>query len=133
MKHVNASCKFCGRPLTLRVDEEYDEVGDAFKLMKLGACNRCADLRVKRRTLTYAILNIAATLQADRRADTVTAARAGLERLTKLYLQMVADWTNTPALPWEESMVDAIVKDPTNIGNVIGRFWPEKQNQPQML
>ena len=46
---VDATCKFCSKPLRLIVDDLYQE--DSQKLYPLAACDTCADYRVRRRII----------------------------------------------------------------------------------
>lgn len=150
MKHVNGSCKFCAKVLTLEIDDGYDVLADPFKLVGLAACNRCADLRVRRRTLNTTLCKIAAHLQHDRSKENVDEARQGFTMLIKRYLILVSDWTkgtsigwsrhNTAeaivdpqrfGLAWDDQIVEMLVKDPTQIADVISRLWPARAEQQQ--
>lgn len=126
MKHINHTCKFCGKPITLRIAMNYCADEDPMKLIPLGACDRCAELRVTRRLLNDAIAKVIAQIRTEKNSAIVTSCRAALTTLTKRYVRMVAEWTNRPMLQWDETIVDAIMQDPESCGEVLSRVWPAK-------
>lgn len=50
-----ATCKLCGVGMEIGISIDYDFVSDPQKILPLATCNRCADLRERRRKITEAI------------------------------------------------------------------------------
>lgn len=44
-------CKFCGVMLKAEISKDYSELGDPLNILPIAACNRCADLRVRKRKI----------------------------------------------------------------------------------
>jgi hypothetical protein len=129
----HCKCQFCHKPLVLEIDDDYAATGDRFKLIPYAACNRCADLRTRRRILTEAIGHIMAIAIFDRRPAILDSFRTILGRLTSRYVEMVSDWTGNPEMEWDEGIVDALIRRPGEWGKTMQRLWPTKPKQESLL
>jgi len=130
MTIVNRVCKFCGKPLNLQIDDDYDRTHDRFKIVGHACCDRCAKLRETRRILTETIAKVISAMGADRSRGNLDDCRNGLIKLTKRYVRMVSEWTDTQ-VQWEEEIVNAIMDRPARCGEILKRLWPVKE--PQLL
>ena len=124
MKVINHTCKFCGTPIALKIDDGYSELGDPFNLIPLACCNGCAKLRIKRRVLNQAFIKIAAELIKMRKADRASL-KPQIDKLTSMYVEMVNEWMKT-TLDWDPEITDVILDDPENVGKTLARIWPQK-------
>lgn len=121
-----ARCKFCRKPLVLHVDDAYAEHGDIFKLMKLAACDHCADLRLNRRLLESRLQRICALLcncRANQREEKSATVRDVLTRLTQDYAKLVAAWHNMSGMAWDEEMVNLLIEKPDKWAAIISHYW----------
>lgn len=125
MKSIGTSCKFCHRPVTIQIDDSYDEHGDIHKLIPMCSCNRCADLRVARRVLWYKLLRVCRNLQMLGQSDTKEREtyRKILIILTKNYAQLIARWNGMEGMVWEEEVVNAIMAKPMDWPDIVNRLW----------
>lgn len=127
------TCKFCRVPLRLGIDDDYAAQNDCFKLIPLAACDRCADLRERRRVLHERFVSICSTLIGVRPdSEMVQSVRASLEVATKKYLRLVSDWTGAQDLAWEETMVDPFLAAPKYCGKHLSLFW-KMAAQPRLI
>lgn len=124
MKHAT-HCQFCKIPITVEIDDSYAELGDPYKLIRMAACNRCADLRVTRRNLERLMGRQCSALCLLRSSKTKepTEIRSNLERLTQDYARMIARWNHLDGMAWEPAIVDAILEDPHHWGDIAARMW----------
>lgn len=122
-------CKFCKSPLNIEIDDEYSKLGDPFKLLPFAACNRCADLRVRRRKVEHAIERVCARLcqgkvgneERDRLRDILTAT-------TKAYASLIADWIRASSPFWHEDCVDLLMDRPAHWPKILGQMWKLYEN-----
>lgn len=144
---VDATCKFCHTPLRLKLHEEYS-VSDPLKIIQMAACNRCADLRDRRRVLHLRFASVCSGISnlVDRSTSTMTDAQRkevqeamtkahdNIEHLVKLYLRLIGDWYNRDDLVFEEIMVPPFMQAPHDLSKHIARLWRSvPQHQPQLL
>lgn len=125
MKHPT-TCKFCKKPIVLEIDDSYLELGDVFKLIPMACCNRCADLRIKRRNLEEAIEKIALILHSKGSKATLDDrmnSRDALTTLTKKYTALIAEWLNASTPWWDQSIVDSIMEMPNRWNSFIVQCW----------
>lgn len=132
MKHAT-HCQFCKIPITVEIDDSYSELGDPYKIVRMAACNRCADLRVTRRNLERLMGRQCSALCLLRSSKTKepTEIRSNLERLTQDYARMIARWNHLDGMAWEPAIVEAILEDPHHWGDIASRMWKmcRKPNQ----
>ncbi len=122
MNHAT-SCKFCKAPLVIQIDDAYAALGDPLKLLPFAACNRCADLRVRKRSLEAMIMHAVFPLMGSKSAKVIAQARAELVVLTKKYTAMVADWLHATHPWWDEGIVESIIERPDHTSNFLQMCW----------
>jgi hypothetical protein len=124
MKHAT-NCKFCKNPITLDVDDEYDAIGDPLKLLPLAACNRCADLRVERRSLERKVNFICMMRHLDPkiRESRMDHHRQMLESLLKQYANMIARWHGMSGMCWDDAALDDIMERPDLWNKNLQTLW----------
>ena len=114
-------CKFCKKPITLEIDENYDALGDPQKLIPMACCNYCADIRELRRKLERKVQVVCTMLELAGKSSEAKS-REALVRLTKDYATMISKWTGK-VNRWDEAVVDALLKDPHHFGDPLTRMW----------
>ncbi|MGC1452938.1 MAG: hypothetical protein WA830_23150 [Candidatus Sulfotelmatobacter sp.] len=125
MKHAT-HCKFCHKPITVSIDDDYAALGDPLKLLPLAACNRCADLRVLRRTLEKKVAILCGRLifsSGKLDASALSKAKTGLAHWTREYARMIARWHSLEGLCWDEAIVEQLMEKPDTWGDALGRLW----------
>lgn len=124
MRHA-LNCKFCKKPISVEVDDDYAKLGDPYKILPLGCCNRCADLRERRRVLADKVrrtANAFGVLHKPSKAA-VEDARMVLSNLCHKYAKLIAEWHGQEGECWDDTVVDAILETPNCWGEVLGRLW----------
>ena len=144
MNHAT-TCKYCHKPIVLTVDDDYGTEFDSFKLLPYSACNRCADLRVRRRVLEEAIERIAGKLlqfSGKTPESTLDICRESLTQLTKKYTAMVADWVGSSSPYWDSEIVSVIMDHPKAWNKSLALCWhlytdkkpaPQPEPEPELL
>lgn len=125
MKHPT-SCKFCKKSIVLEIDDSYDVLGDPRKIIPLAACNRCADLRVRRRNLEDAANKVAMRLvQAGDKVSSELSAnsREAFTKITKKYTILIADWVNSTAPFWDQTIVELLMEKPDRWPTILQQCW----------
>lgn len=138
--NYSTSCKFCKRPITVEVDDDYAKLGDPYKILPLACCNHCGDVRVMKRNLEDQLKAQCYSIQLLKSAKVPIPdkAKSNLELLTKEYATMVSKWNFSEGMLWDEGIVDALCANPQGWGNIIGRIWRihknwQQQHSQQML
>ena len=133
MKHAT-NCKFCQIPITLEIEDSYAALGDPMKLIPFAACNRCADLRVRRRIIESEIKRSVAPLiiAPIATAEQNSTARERLIPLTKKYATLIADWVGSKTSQWETSIPESIIENPEQWTNILSRLW-KIHKQPSLV
>ena len=125
MNHA-ANCKFCKREMVVQVDDGYAPLGDPYKLMRLAACNRCADLRTRRHSLEQSIQTVCRTIAyctAKGRDAAIARAKPMLDALTRKYCVLVADWHNMSGYLWDEAFPAMLIEKPERFGDILHGYW----------
>lgn len=124
------TCKFCKKPIILTIDDAYAELGDPSKLIPMAACNRCADLRIRRRSIEEAIKRSVFPLltPSKTREANEQKAREELIILTKKYTALIAEWTDAADPWWDIDIIDSIIANPAHWTSFLGQCW--KMYQP---
>lgn len=134
---LQSKCKFCGKGLELDIDDTYYQLGDPHKFIQMAACNRCADLRGRRRSLLESIKLICHILLTETNAAVVKEmkeeARGPLRNVLMKYRDLAEDWHNGDCGDWDEAMVDAILGSPKHYGNVLSKIWTLSRQPKAML
>lgn len=118
-------CKFCQRPLSLVIDDDYAKLGDPYHLMKLACCDWCAALRENHRRLFHHITRVCLSFACEPKPkdDYRQEVQDALTGLTKKYVKLVAEWHNVPGLAWEETLVANIMDKPKDYGMALQVVW----------
>ena len=127
---IETTCKYCKKPLRLEIPD--DMKGIFSQIVPLACCDRCASLKERQRAITHALEASCNRLIANPnpKEDWLAKEREILTSVTKAYVRMVGDWYNMRDLPWEEGLVDALLKSPRSVSTVVGAIWETaKQNQ----
>ena len=120
------TCKFCHLPISVQVDDTYAETGDPFKIIKLAACNWCADVRVSRRKLEAHLARVCRNWQllgADPKPEQREKFGDILTRLTQAYARMVSKWHRKEGCIWDEACVQLLLDKPERWGEIVGQLW----------
>jgi hypothetical protein len=138
---ILAKCKFCGKPLTLEVADDFHEFGTmtletdkgSMKLADLAACNRCADYRVERRRVFDRIkIQCMDLLTGAVKKEGLPKARETLTNLVKRYMRLLADFKEVPMPDWDEAIVDGIMEKPGNYALIMA-LVPRMFAQPTLV
>lgn len=125
MKHA-LHCKFCKKPIIVEVDDSYSELGDPMKLLPMASCDRCADLRIKRRQIEGKIkAAVMVIIQAQGKVSSESRAMIAeaLRVQTQAYSRLIAEWHNMSGMAWDENIPEAIMEKPDKWANILGRLW----------
>lgn len=135
--NVETTCKFCKRPITLEIDPSYDIGKDPMGLVPLACCNRCADLRERRRNIVAALNEVCLSLAAELNPSVLfkmkDEAREGMRTLLMKYRGLAEDWHHGDCGDWDEAMLDAVLASPRNYTSVLGRIWNMSRQPKAML
>lgn len=119
-------CKFCGKAISVEIDDGYSKLGDPFKLMRMASCNPCADMRTKKRDLEFQITALCRHLifcQGKNRDNEVNHKRDLMFRLTKDYATVVAQWEKAKTVVWDAEFPEQLLNNPENIRTIVGKYW----------
>lgn len=125
MNHAT-HCKFCKTPITVDIDDDYAAIGDPFKILPLSACNRCADLKVLRRTLEEKVQRACLSLCQKRGKmgdDQRRKIRDTLTKLTQAYAVMIARWYRKEGMAWDEECVNLLLEKPQLWHKILPDLW----------
>lgn len=133
---VKAKCQFCSRELSLEIDDGYASLGDPFKLQRLAACNRCADLKTKQRKLEYRLEYFTGLLRVkmtDKEAENL---KVSMCKTAKDYLRCICEFLRVDYVDWDEAILDALMiapapPKPSNLGSVVRRMWQMAKGAPK--
>lgn len=125
---IKAQCRYCHKPLVLKVDSSFMDLTDGVAgltpegVMKLAACNSCADLRNRRRKLNEALGILAYRFEWGLGEYEKNKEQSGT--VLKSYLELISDWVKAdPALPWDDEILTYFVRSPKEMGSVIDLMW----------
>lgn len=125
MNH-GTTCKFCKKPITVEIDDDYSKLHDPLKLLPIAACNRCADLRVERRKLESKVKITAMMLALagkHRTNELESKCRSVLDALLKQYANMIARWNYMQGMSWDEECIAVIMEHPDQWATVLKTLW----------
>lgn len=121
-------CKFCGVVCRVEIDDAYTV--DTFKLERLCACNRCADYRVARKRVFLRIKHYCEDLIQGVDAEGRELCKGRLEELVKRYIRLAADFRHLDEPPYDDSIVDAMMRRPSLFSDQlhrVGSMFAQKQ------
>jgi len=116
----STKCKFCGLELHLQIDASYARENDPLKIIPLAACDHCADLRVRRRSLHDSFVKVCNSVGFTNDRDKL---REPLEALIRKYLILIADWLGKPVVAFEGCMTEPFVTRPEHCSTHLRRLW----------
>jgi hypothetical protein len=125
VKHAT-HCKFCKKPISVAVADDYAEHGDVFKLLPLACCNPCADIRIEKRRLERKVQIVARCLELsgpDKTDKLRSDCRSKLTKLTQDYAKLIARWNGMQGMSWDEEVVNMIVEKPDSWATLLGQLW----------
>ena len=119
------TCRFCKRPITPEIDDNYSGLGDPYKILPMACCNFCSDIRVERRVVEEKIQRACRALSSLSVSDTKGRdnMRALLEKLTKKYARMIARWYGNEGSLWDEGVLEVLMKQPNQWPDALGKLW----------
>jgi hypothetical protein len=119
----DTTCKFCGVPVEVTMDDDYAAIGDQFKLLPKVACNRCADFRVKKRQLFQRIDDAVRLMRLipGREIDTKEKAKDAVRLMLQQWFRMLATHRKCRVPEWDEEILNVIVENPQELWNAISR------------
>lgn len=135
MRTIAAKCRFCGKNLTLEIAPDYDEERSPVKLIKLAACNRCADLRQERRHLEDTIRTICSrTTQLGQTKITDSNSQKAVKTVCEAYTKLVARWYGFDGSAWDDAFPDAIISAPDQWQRAVSNYWKvfRQANPPEL-
>ncbi len=131
--NVEAKCKFCGKALTLTIDDDYAALGDPYKLIPLASCNRCATFREDRRRVMEQIkFNCMMLLGGAVKKDEIPKKREAIEALIKRYMRLLSDFKDQPMPDWDNALLDDIMDKPGNFSLILAQV-PKMFQQPTLV
>lgn len=137
---VKAQCKFCHKPLVLRIDAACGDLDESdpfnvLRLLPMIACTQCADFRIRRRNIVEGLRIASFSIKSAKPEDKLMDAA---ERLLKAYVRLVCEWVKLePVLDWDAGILDTFCSDPAKLGNVLNMIWrlakQKKAELPKLL
>jgi len=124
---AHGKCKFCHKALNLIVDDGYFELKEKFAkdkidldLIKLAACDRCADYQNAKYPIEQRIKKICMNLlgglipkvEHEKTREVLTA-------LCQRYMGIVARYKNTPVPIWDAEITDSMMRTPGNFSLIL--------------
>lgn len=124
---VKSQCKFCHKPLVLRCEAEYGDFGDPYKLVRLAACDWCADLRVRQRTIIDGLKHVVYLMGYGAPDEKL---KEAARKLLKGYVRLASDWLKIdPAMDWDEAIVEDFLARKNKLGAVLSGIWKMARQQ----
>lgn len=136
MNHTT-TCRFCHKPITLEIDDDYAALGDPLNVLKLAACDHCAVLRVNRKRLEEKIQRACSYLEflgtSDAKQRSIL--RNILLSLSRKYGQLIVSWHNETGNFDSPVIAAKLADDPSNWKEHLSEYWsifPQwRDNKPQ--
>lgn len=117
---MEAKCRFCGKSVSLEVDDAYASLGDPLKFMKKASCDRCAKFHEVKRAITDNIKTICEVMiQKPLSEHNADMARESLKGLCVRYLEVLAKHRGHTVPQWDENITEALMRKPRNFRDVI--------------
>lgn len=129
------NCKFCQKPISVEVDDDYAALGDPYKILHLACCNFCGEVREERRKIYDKLKRALTWLEVAGDSKTVRDNSAELLTiLTKRLMRLIGKWYAVPDLIWEEAIVDQIMAGPKKAHVVLASMWRMgKEHQRELI
>lgn len=116
-----SKCKVCGKPITLNIDDDYAELGDPYKLEKLGTCDKCVAQHALQQKMNTALERISAMLRiVGNDVEERPALLGKAEKILKAYLRLISTKEKLrEELPWDDTILDKYAAHPEKLDGVI--------------
>lgn len=119
---IKANCKFCGKPLSLVVDDDYAALSDPYRLMGGPSCDRCADYMTRRIALHESIQEACLALyRREVPGDMMVEFRDNLGRLVRRYVRQAARHHGVSDPGAGDEVIQAIMQRPRDFAEVLKR------------
>lgn len=143
MKTIDFKCKLCGRPGTSQCADDYDDVGDAQKLVPMLCHDACYDLWSRRRGIEDKIYRVCVNLVQGGSAGKAAAAEKA-KNLLRLLTQKYAAWARDAAhkenIIWDEEIVSLLFDKPEDWSLILKNYrrhceqlWKEQRYEQATL
>ncbi len=130
---TEATCKFCKRPLSLQIDDDYAALGDPFKLTPLACCDGCADYMMARRKIFDRVKHICMKLFGGAvEKDDLPKTREALTALVQRYMRLISDHRDCPMPDWDSGLMDDLMEKPGNFSPILAMV-PRMFQAPSLL
>lgn len=122
---IETNCKFCSKPLTLKIDPEYAALGDSLKLIRLASCNDCADARESMRSCVDSIAKACrkwgiASDEVQKSARIVT--RDKLTKLVVRYLEHLEKVRRKASPGFDKEVIELLLEHPDRWPDILKQF-----------
>lgn len=123
---IKAQCQFCHKPVVMKIDSAIADLDpespyNVLRLLPLVACTHCADLRVRRRSITEGLRLCSFALSGGRKEEKVIEAS---DRLLKAYQRLVSDWLKLDTcMDWDQEILNNFLAKPYEIGSILNLIW----------
>lgn len=109
---VKAQCRICKNDIVVKISDDYPWPID--DLLKIATCNRCYDMRERRDRAIEAVKNTCEWLvqRPKPTADELKTARSSLEKATKAYAMITAEYYGSKVLVWSEQFAKNLMDNP---------------------
>lgn len=121
-KTISASCKFCGIPLKLQCAIGYDDLRDPSGLVKMVACNHCADLHTEKSKLEDSIKRNALWIGLNKKHPKFNDVAEKLRTRCRKYCMTVSATRNLPSPAHDSEMPEQIIESPENVLVILKRY-----------
>jgi hypothetical protein len=121
---ISYTCKFCGRPGSVEVEDDASVINQVSKWVAKLACNRCASFQSSKRQVIEKISRTCLFYQLcpeSRMKAVEPTTREILEKLTKRLTQLLCEYHSKPFC-WETALVDQLIATPGKWDDVV-RMW----------
>jgi hypothetical protein len=132
---LKTKCKYCERVIELDVDDSYADLGDPNKLYRLASCTRCGDFMSERNRLFRLVGKQARLLVQGRRdltGEDLEKVREVLRHDLKDIMRLHAAHLSMPVPDWEEAILDSIMDNPGEFGNVLNKL-AQMAREPMLI
>lgn len=129
---VAGTCRNCGKPLVLKVDDDYPWPIE--ELLPLAACNRCYDAHDKFKKAEANIKNICLWLiQTEKPApEKLSATQKKLENWTRSYAEAMQQLNNADRVVWSEEFAQNLMEQPDKWHDTL-EFYRDRVQQYAQL
>lgn len=125
-KEFATNCRFCHKPITIKIAESYLAFRDPYKLLPMAACNACADIRNWRHSLEEKITrhcNYLERFKGQLDSDQLKKSAEKLEPLLKEYARLISRWHVLDGVVWHDDVVPTVMENPRQFPLVLKGMW----------